>query len=153
MIDLFQYAFYVAQAGAVATLAAGAGAVPVPAVGLVVDLVLIRATVKAYCKQLGLTNRTSEELDLLDTKYKDIIQRYESIISAKELSLNATSKEYAVMVGVEQISKFIPIVGSFIASTAVFVFTLRYLLSAISELEEAALAVWDNATKRSVQND
>ena len=136
-----------------ATLSAGAGAIPIPVIGGAFDFVLIRVTVKAYFKQLGLNNKTSEELTMLDTKYKEIIRRYESNTSAKEFASTVLTKVSGVMIGVEEISKFIPVFGVFIASTAVFALTLRYLLSAISELEEAAIAVWDNAAQRSIEND
>ena len=134
-----------------ATLSAAGGAIPIPGVGGVLDIVLIRCTVKAYCKQLGLNNSTTEEIALLDTKYKEIIQRYESIISAKELASSVVTKASGIMIGVEEISKYIPIFGIVIASSAAFALTLRYLLSAVAELEEAAIAVWDNAANLSIR--
>ena len=133
-----------------ATLSAGAGGIPLPVIGGAIDFVLIRGAVKAYCKQLGLNNKTSKELALLDTKYKEIIRRYEINTSEREFASTALTKASGIITGVEEIFKFIPIFGVFRASTAAFALTLRYLLSAISKLEEA---VWDNAAKGSIQND
>ena len=52
----------------------------------------------------------------------------------------------------QYVSKYTPIVGPVIAGTISFVLTLRYLRRCVNELEEVALAVWDEAAKQSTQN-
>ena len=128
-----------------ATISAGASAIPIPGVGAAIDFALIRGTIMAYYIQLGLNNTTSEERALLDKKYNDIIDRYKS-------SSTVVTKALGLMVGVEEISKYIPIIGVVIASSVGFAVTLHYLIRCINELEEAAIAVWDNAAKRSIQD-
>ena len=134
-----------------ATISAGAGAIPIPGVGAVIDFALIRGTIMAYYIQLGLINTTSEERALLDKKYNDIIDRYKSSSVAK-FGSTVVTKALGLMVGVEEISKYIPIIGTVIASSVGFAVTLHYLIRCINELEEAAIAVWDNAAKRSIQD-
>ncbi len=133
-----------------ATISAGAGAIPIPGVGGAIDFALIRGTIMSYYIQLGLNDTTSEERALLDKKYNDIINRYKSG-SVKEFASTIVTKALGLMIGIEEISKYIPIIGVVIASSVGFAFTLRYLIRCINELEEAAIAVWDNAAKRSVQ--
>ena len=134
-----------------ATISAGASAIPIPGVGAAIDFAVIRGTIMAYYIQLGLNNTTSEERALLDKKYNDIIDRYKSS-SVKEFASTVVTKALGLMVGVEEISKYIPIIGVVIASSVGFALTLHYLIRCINELEEAAIAVWDNAAKRSIQD-
>ena len=141
----------IAQAVLVASLSGAASGIPVPVLGSVVDFVLIRGTVTAYYVQLGLNNTTSEERDMLDKKYREIIDKY-SPGTVKEFASNAVSKTMGVIFGVEEVSKYIPFIGVVIASSISFAFTLKYLISAVNELEETAIAVWDNAAKRLSQD-
>ena len=153
MQSLISYTiFNVAQAVAVATISAGAGAIPIPGVGGVIDFVLIRGTITAYYRQLGLSNIKKEDLDSLDAKYKEIIERYQSVVSDKEFVSTSVTKAMGVLLGIEEISKYIPFIGLFIVGSIEFALTLRYLLRVVSELEEAAIALWDNAAKRSIRN-
>ena len=103
--------FLKAQAVAVATLSAGAGAIPLPAVGGLVDTALIRTTVTAYCRQLGLNN--TEESVMMDKKKSEIINNYqsESVVS----HFVSVAHSIGLSIGVEEISKFIPFVGTAIA--------------------------------------
>ena len=138
-----------------ATISAGASAILIPGVGAAIDLALIKGTIMAYYRQMGLSNTTSEERALLETKYKEIIDRYQSASlkrSIKEFTSTVVTKALVVMIGVEEISKYIPIIGTVIASSVGFAVTLHYLIRCINELEEAAIAVWDNAAKRSIQD-
>ncbi|CAB4016205.1 interferon-inducible GTPase 5-like [Paramuricea clavata] len=139
------------QAVAVATISAGAGAIPIPCVGGVIGTILITGTMMVYYRQLGLNNTTAEERALLDEKYRGIIERYQSRSPNDVVSILST-KALTVIVGVEEVSKYIPLIGLAIASSIGFALTLRYLLKCINELEEAAIAVWDNAAKRSIQD-
>ena len=134
-----------------ATVSAATGVIPIPGVGGAIDAVLIGGTITVYYRQFGLNNTTPEELEVLDKKIKEIIERYH-IRSAAELASTVATKTFGIMLGVEEVSKFIPIIGMVIAGSISFAFTLRYLLRSIKELEEAAMAVWDNAAERSVKD-
>ncbi len=134
-----------------AAASAGTGAIPIPGVGGVIDLVLIGGTITVYYRQLGLNNTTPEELELLDKKYMEIIQRYQ-FRSAAEFASTFATKTFVLILGVEEVSAFIPIIGIVLAGSISFAFTLRYLFRSINELEEAATAVWDNAARRSIRD-
>ena len=105
----------------------------------------------AYYTQLGLKNTTPEERDMLDKKYKEIIDKYNPG-TVKELASTGFSKTLGVIIGVEEVSKYIPIIGMALASSVTFALTLKFLISAVNDLEEAAIAVWDNAAKRLIQD-
>ena len=103
-------------------------------------------------KEFGLQNKTPEELALLEQKYIEIIMRYNLGTNAV-LAANIVTKSLGAILPVEEVAKFIPIIGSIIAGSISFAFTLRFLLRSIGELEEAALAVWDKIAERSTQQD
>ena len=151
-VSFIIFIIYVAQAVAVATISAGTGTIPIPGVGVAVDYVLIKGTIVMFVRQLGLSDIKSEDLASLDTKYTEIIKRYESVLSDKETVKTTVTKAMGVLMGIEEVSKYIPLVGLFIAGSIAFALTLRYLLRVVNELEETAIAVWDNAAKRSIQN-
>ena len=129
-----------------AAVSAATGVIPIPGVGVAIDAVLIGGTITVYYRQFGLYNTTPEELDLLDKKIKEIIERYH-FSSAAEFAKTVVTKTFGIILGVEEVSKFIPIIGMVIAGSISFASTLRYLLRSIKELEEAAMAVWDNAAR------
>ncbi len=105
-----------------------------------------------YYRELGLDNLTGDQLAKLPTRIQEIIGNRYRIKSIKDLATSAASKKLAKSMAVEEASKVIPIVGAVIAGTISFTFMLDYLLRCISELEEAALAAWDDALKRSVED-
>ena len=144
---IYLYHSDTAQAVAVAAVSAGTGAIPILGVGAVVDFVLISGTIAVYYTQFGLNNTTAEELKLLGKKYMEIIARYQ-FSSATEFASTFATKSIGAVFAVEQVSAFIPIIGIALAGSISFAFTLRYLFLSINELEEAAMAVWDNAAKR-----
>ena len=151
-VSFIIFIIYVAQAVAVATISAGTGAIPVSGVGVAIDYVLIKGTIVMFVRQLGLSDIKSEDLASLDTKYTEIIKRYKSVASDKKTVKTTVTKAMGVLMGIEEVSKYIPLVGLFIAGSIAFALTLRYLLRVVNELEETAIAVWDNAAKRSIQN-
>ncbi len=117
-----------------ATISAGAKEILIPGVGAAIDLPLIKGTIMTYYRQMGLSNTTSEERALLETKYKEIIDRYQSASlkrSIKEFTSTVVTKALVVMIGVEEISKYIPIIGIAIASSVGFSVTLHYLIRCI----------------------
>ena len=135
-----------------ACASAGAGASPIPGVGVVADVALIINATSIYYREMGLDDLPVDQLAKLPTHIQEIINNRYRIKSVKDLATSAASKSLAVSMGAEEASKVIPIVGSVIGSTVSFIFMLHYLLRCISELEEAALAVWDDAVMRSVED-
>ncbi|CAB4036395.1 interferon-inducible GTPase 5-like [Paramuricea clavata] len=69
--------FFKAQAGAVAAISAATGAILIPGVGGAIVVALIGGTIAVYYRQFGFNNTTPEELDVLDKKYREIIETYQ----------------------------------------------------------------------------
>ena len=105
-----------------------------------------------YYRELGLDDLTDNQLAKLPTRIQEIIVGRYRIKSVRDFATSAASKTLAKSMAVEEASKVIPIVGAVIAGSISFIFMLHYLLCCISELEEAALAAWDDAVKRSVED-
>ena len=141
----------IAQAVAVAALSAATGAIPIPGVGGAIDVILIGGTIMVYYRQFGLNNVTPEEQNLLKKNYRKVIQRY-GFRQAADFTATIAPKTLGIIFGVEEVASFIPIIGIAIAGSISFAFTFRYLWQAINELEETAIAVWDNAAKQSVKD-
>lgn len=74
-LQFFKFQINIAQAVVAAAVSAGAGAVPIPGVDVVVNFGLIRTTITTYYKQLGLHETSPEEAALLSEKYRAIIKR------------------------------------------------------------------------------
>ena len=123
-----------------------AAALPIPAVEDDIDVARIGGAVGVYYRQLGLNNLKSDDLESLDTKFREIIERYQPSSTIEFASPIETKKG-----GVEVVLKFIPVIGRAIAGSKSFAITIGYLTSALDEMEEAALAVWDNAAEKSMK--
>ncbi len=132
------------MAGASATASV---TIPIPGGAVAADVALIISATAMYYRELGLDDLTGDQLVKLPTHIQEIIANRYRIKSFKDLATSVASKKLVKSMAVEEASKVIPIVGAVIASTISFTFTLHYLLCCISELEEAALAAWDDAAK------
>ena len=133
-----------------AAISAGTGAIPVPGLGCAIDTACIAVTLKIYQVEFGLGKATPEELGLLNKKCREVVKRYQ-VTSVVELLKSVVTKRIAVLLGVEEVSKFIPILGLVIAGSISFATTFYFLNRSINEMEEVALALWDNAARRSVK--
>ncbi|CAB4003800.1 interferon-inducible GTPase 5-like, partial [Paramuricea clavata] len=142
--------FLKARAVAVATISARNGVIPIPRWGAVLDAKLIRDTIEEYHIRLGLHDITSDTFEEFN-KYEKVLQIYK-FQSDEELLLSLNSEAHGLR-KVQEVSKYIPILGTLIAGSISFVLMSRYLERCVDELEVVALAVWDDAAKRSTEND
>jgi hypothetical protein len=133
----------------VATISAGTGVMPLPGVGGVVDSALLVGTIHIYFRQLGLKETPSINRSFLNEKYREIIDKYISS-TMKDIVFNVAAS-LGTLTALEEICKYIPLIGLGIAMGVGFAKTLRYLIKTINELEEVAMAVWENAAKRSIE--
>ena len=133
-----------------ATVSAANGAIPIPTLGAFIDVMLLRGAITSYLRKLGLNDIASEERDLLDKKYSEIIDRYKSLFKFPKEFTAAMGKSLGLLLGIPQVTKYVPIVGIAMASSVSFAVVLRYLIKSINELEEVAITVWDSTAKRSV---
>lgn len=137
----------IAQAVAVAIASAATNMIPIPGVGAAVNISLIYGTIMHYYRTFGLNDVKSENLNILNKKLREIIRRYQFKSVSDLARVLATKKIMLLMSGVDQISKYIPAIGTVIAGSISFAMTLGYLTKCVNDLEKAALAVWDNAAK------
>ena len=72
--------------------------------------------------------------------------------STKAGILSLFAKEAATGVAAEEITLFIPVVGSVVASTLSFGYTILFLRSCLKKIEKVALVVLEEANQRSVDN-
>ena len=135
---------FLARAGAVAVAAAGANAVPVPAVGSAFNLAVILKEVHSYRRQFGLPDEGSEIFKALRAESISIILKYSFKTADELLPLFADS---AVDIGIEELTKFIPVAGQFLSAASAFVFVFKFLYQCISDMEKAAFDIWDKTVK------
>jgi hypothetical protein len=136
---------HVARAVVVAVISAGNGAIPLPGKRAVLDAALIKDTIAEYYKQLGIADLTSDNFERFH-EFEDVLRRYnfrsnDEVISSLEFEAHGARK-------VQDVSKYIPILGTIVAGSISFPLTLRYLIRCVNELEELALAVWDEAANK-----
>ena len=131
-----------------ATISAGNGANPFSG-GAVFDAELIRDTVKDYHRQLDLHDVTSDTFEQFN-KYEKVLQRYK-FQSDEELLLSLNSEAHGLR-KVQEVSKYIPILGTAIAGSISFALMLRYLVRCVDELEEVAIVYMCGTTQRNDQS-
>ena len=139
-----------ARAVLVATASASTSAIPVPGVGAIVDLAVIFSETRLYRKQFGIPADESKEFKNMNDVLRKKVLNFSCTTVAKmssEIAADATLK-----LGAEEVTKYIPIAGTIIASTISFGFTSSYLVRCINALEDVALKIWDGEVARSTNN-
>jgi uncharacterized protein (DUF697 family) len=146
----------------VASASAAVAVIPVPFLSLGFDATLVMSEVEFYRKQLGLDQVA---LQKLSTVYRIPMERIE-----KELNeifplqhLNALrafvlnfAKKQAVGATTEEFARYIPYVGTAIASTLSFGICFVVLYKILMRMEQAALKVVDvviESSNRMIQQD
>ena len=135
-----------------AGISAGVAAAPVPGLSIAVDALLVCNKVRAYITQLGIPVEGSIIFKAVSfTTQKTIVATQARFSSAAKI-LALFGKEVATGLAVEEASRFIPFIGSAIASTLSFGCTLFFLRNCLKEIEEVALAVLKEAKQQSVNS-
>ena len=136
----------------VAGISAGVAAAPVPGLSIAVDAFLVCNEVRAYITQLGIPVEESIIFKAVSfTTQKTIVATQARFSSAAKI-LALFGKEVATGLAVEEASRFIPFIGSAIASTLSFGCTLFFLRNCLKEIEEVALTVLKEAKQQSVNS-
>ncbi|CAF1345938.1 unnamed protein product [Didymodactylos carnosus] len=140
----------------VATLSAGIAAVPVPGLSFSVDQTLLLAWIIRYKKQLGLDDKSLQKVAALhDIPLAELQGQIQSIFSVYFFTdlpklMYVLLESQAVGGAVEEFSRFIPIVGSFIASAISFSVIMGMLHKMLNDMEKAVLLLIDVIKERSV---
>ena len=122
----------------VATASAAAAVVPVPGFSIAVDSALILHEISCYRSQLCLPSLGSSDFLKLSVATQGQI-RAVSIQSTAQLY--AFLAPYALESGIEEYVRYVPFVGSAIASGLSFAVTFSALRGCLQKVEEASLAV------------
>ncbi|CAI5695105.1 unnamed protein product [Oreochromis niloticus] len=135
-----------------ATLSAAAAAVPVPGLSVAVDVAVLIGAVTHFVHAFGLDVQSLKRLAIRTavsyTELRDVII---SPVAAKEITKELFLKAFAQLggaaglIGAEEVSRFIPIVGIPVAMSLSFVTTYRVLNFILNQLAEDAQKVLKKA--------
>uniref|UniRef100_A0AAZ1X1H8 IRG-type G domain-containing protein n=2 Tax=Oreochromis aureus TaxID=47969 RepID=A0AAZ1X1H8_OREAU len=135
-----------------ATLSAAAAAVPVPGLSVAVDVAVLIGAVTHFVHAFGLDVQSLKRLAIRTavsyTELRDVII---SPVAAKEITKELFLKVFAQLggaaglIGAEEVSRFIPIVGIPVAMSLSFVTTYRVLNFILNQLAEDAQKVLKKA--------
>ena len=121
--------------------ASGFGAlVPVPGLSVALDIALLTSEVNFYKSQLGLPQENSYEFRKLTPEIQEKVQKF-CLTSAVQIGQLLAA--YTASAAVEEVTRYIPLVGSFIAGSISFSSTKYFLHGCLNELEETALNYLD----------
>ena len=125
---------------------------PLPGLSFSVDATMIFFEIRQYIAQLGIPSEGSEIFEILSDTIKQEVA---------SLCLNFSSiakiVSFFTLVGnpaaaVEEVARFIPVIGLATASTLSFAGTFSMLLTALNRVEAVALAVLEDAAQKSVDD-
>ena len=121
----------------VAALSAAAAVVPVPGVSMAVDTALILSEINSYHSQLRIP--AIESTDFLKLSVATQGQIREVCINSTQ-QLLAFLAPYAAESGLEELTRYVPIIGSSLAGGLSFAATFHALRSFLHKVEKASLA-------------
>ena len=146
----------------VASASAAVAVIPIPFLSLGFDATLVMTEVEFYRKQLGLDRAALEKLSLV---YRIPMERIEKELSEvfplnhlnsiRRLVLDFAKKQ-AVGATTEEFARFVPYVGTAIASTLSFGVCYAVLYKILIRMEQAALKIVDvviDASNRMIQQE
>lgn len=136
----------------VAGASALAAANPVPGLSFAVDAGLLFKEVREYITQLGIPEKGSQRFGRLSsTTQQEILDLFIKFATVSEIA-SLFAKEAAAEGVAKEFARFIPFVGSFIASGLSFGGTYILLRHSLKRIEAVALAVLEEAAQQSVDD-
>ncbi len=139
----------------VALASAAAAAIPLPGVSIAADIGLLVEEIIHYKMQLGLDSgslsKLSRELDIPMSSIQDILSQAVptvALVNVNNYVLQMLAR-YAAGAAAEEVARFIPVVGTVVASGISFETTRRALNGCLRELKEGALMILEEKIKQS----
>ena len=129
----------------IATLSLGGAVIPLPGVSIAADITLLTLEMKLYKSQLGLPEENSPEFQRMSTENQAKVRKF-CITSAAEVTKLLAS--YVASSAVEEVARYIPILGSAIAGSISFSSTYYFLHRSLGELERTALEYLDDVNTK-----
>lgn len=121
----------------VATMSAAGGAIPVPGMSAVIDMMLVAHEIREYKKQLGLDDKTLHGLAIRHGLDEEKLIK---IVGLTNIPKAATAAAFA-MAAEEVMSFFLPIAGMVVGAAMSFGTTAAVLRQFLSKLQKAALQI------------
>ena len=112
---------------------------------IVADITLLTLEMKLYRSQLGLPEENSPEFQRMTTENQAKVRKF-CITSAAEVSKLLAS--YAASSAVEEVARYIPILGSAIAGSISFSTTYYFLHRCLDDFERTALEYLDEINNK-----
>ena len=128
-----------------ASLSGAAAAIPVPGLSIAVDGALIQRELSLYRTQLDLPGIESAEFAKLHLATRKKVLSVSPTTAAQLIALVAP---YAAGEAVEEFTRYIPVIGSAIASGMSFGATYCALSRLLTDVEEAAKLVLKDVTEK-----
>ena len=119
--------------------ASTAGAVaPVPGLSMALDIAMIISELRLYQSQFGLPKKGSREFQRMTHENQEKIQRF---CSSNQQEIVSLLGAYVTKGAVEELVRFIPLVGPVIAGGISFTSTYNFLKEVLKKLKQTALDV------------
>ncbi len=137
-----------------AAASAAVATIPTPELYIVADMALLTAEVNMYLSQLNLNTTSLETLSRVYGIPSQHMSRTSTIVQAQNFNgvqsnLQTLLQDMAVNEALEEADKFVPVIGSVVASSVSYSTTLLVLRRILDEIKRASLQVFDMATKLS----
>ena len=124
----------------IAIASAAAASVPIPGVSIAADVVLIKREIDFYISQLGLPQEGSNRFLLLSFNTQTQIKALSTTLGST-LQIGGLLAAYATESAVEEFSRYIPFIGTAIASSLSYGATYYFLSKWLGQMEEIAFKV------------
>ena len=121
----------------IAIASAAAASVPIPGVSIAADVVLIKREIDFYISQLGLPQEGSNRFLLLSFNTQTQIKALSTTLGST-MQIGGLLAAYATESAVEEFSRYIPFIGTAIASSLSYGATYYFLSKWLGQMEEIA---------------
>ena len=129
----------------VASLSSAGAVIPVPGLSIAVDLTLLTKEVSLYKSQLGLPEENSFEFRRMTPQNQEKVRKFCFTSAVQIANLVAA---YGASSAVEEVTRYIPVLGSVIAGGISFSSTYYFLQQCLKELEKTANDYLDEINTR-----
>ena len=133
----------------IATASAAGALVPLPGVSIALDASLIISELKFYKSQFGLPDVNSLGFNMLTLDNQKFVRQ----LCTKGVAQLATMMaSFTTSLAVEEVVRFVPLIGQVAAGGISFTTTYLFLQSCVSQSEKAALEFLHQANIKSVDD-
>ena len=124
----------------VAIASAFAATVPIPGVSISADIAMIQSEINFYISQLGLSQEGSDRFSFLVSNTQTQVKALSAVLGST-LQISGLLAAYATESAVEEFSRYIPFIGTAIASSLSYGATYYFLSKWLGQMEEIAFKV------------